>query len=118
MKAYSTRRPFDRAVLERRRDVFFMAFLFGLGGPARVNQSDPSRPFCKANDEQPRLRRKADDDVARLVFRMVGIVENARQWVRERSQRFVKGHAVFLEIGLRFYGPGRRRLPGLPLRAH
>ena len=34
---------------------------------------------------------------------MVGIVENPGQRIREHRQRFVKGDAMFLDIGLRLY---------------
>lgn len=62
----------------RRFDVFFMTLLLHPRRPARANQSDSSGTFCKADNEQPRLRRKAHNQLTCLAFRVVGIVENTR----------------------------------------
>ena len=45
-----------------------------------------------------------DDQFPPFLIRMIGIVENVRQWIRENGQCFVESNSVILEVLCRFLG--------------
>jgi hypothetical protein len=64
----------------------------------RTDDSDSWLSLSKAYQQQPLLVRMPDDDLAMLVLRMVKIVVNSGERIRENGNGFLEGDAMILEI--------------------
>jgi hypothetical protein len=77
-----------------------------------MSARDLTLSFREADDQQLLTRGMANDDLPMLIGRVVRVVEDSGQRVREDGDRFLKGDSVFLGIGVAL-----RRVP-FELEAH
>src|SRR5579859_2350875 len=87
-------------------DVFLIVFTLDRGCFARADQSNPACAGGEANQNETVFQRVPDDDLTRLVRRVLIIVENPGQRVPKNRERLFEVDSM-----TDFIGTGLSRVP-------
>ena len=82
----------------------FVVMSFPLRGGACVDDPDSAVALGETDEQQPLLRRVADDDLPLFASRVVRVVEDPGQRIHEYGERFLEADTVSPGVGVRLHG--------------